>query len=159
MGVTIPKPKTAWEERFRTPTIDALRAEYAKPLAALFDGARALLDDLPGLTSELSWQGVAWRWSLVYRGHGDTARPWVCLVPKPARPVVVIPFAHAQLAKIPAKKFSKYIRDGLVSGPEVAGVRWGQWELAAKSNLEDVTILVQVKHELSKLGGRELATA
>lgn len=152
MAVSIPKPKTPWEERFRTPTLEALRGQYARPLAAVFDQAKSKLDEFAGLKSEIAWQGIAWRWSFLYRAEAEPSRPWMCLVPRPAKPVLVMPLAHELLRQIPAKKLSKFVRDGLLAAPEVVGIRWPQWELSTKTQADEVLMLAQIKHELT-LGG------
>jgi hypothetical protein len=157
MPVSIPKPKTPWEERFRTPTLDALRGQYPRPLMSVFDAAKSRLDDLAGLKSEIAWQGIAWRWSLAYRTDAEPTRPWICLVPRPAKPVLVMPLAHDLLGQIPAKKLSKFVRDGLIAAPEVVGIRWPQWELSAKTQVEDVMMLAQIKHDLTLAGALAIA--
>lgn len=149
MSSSVTKAKPAWEDRYASPTIEQLRADFGKQIGALVDHARERLRAMPGLAESLSWQGVSWRWSLTYRHESDAARPWAILILQPTRPRLAVPLRSEMLASLPAKKLSKGVRDGIIHSPVVAGVRWPQWEFNSKTQLDEILGIVELKCSLT----------
>src|SRR5437660_106426 len=58
--------RTAWSDKFRQPKIEELRSGLSKPLQQVLDDARQRLAEFEPETEWLVWQGVPWRWTLVY---------------------------------------------------------------------------------------------
>lgn len=142
------KPRSAWNDRFRTPALDELLEPFNRQQCGLIDAAREQLIAIPEITEELSWQGIPWRWTLVYRWKGEPERAWAYLVLDPARLRLALPMTTELIAKLPAKKLSRPTRDGIVQASEVAGVHWAQWELVNKPQLEELVGLAHIKHQL-----------
>lgn len=148
-----------WTDKFNRPTVDELRASFAKPMQRVLEDAReALAPD--GVAETLSWQGVPWRWSLVYRyGSGpDADRPLAYLIPDPERLQVCVPLTKEQIDALPMKRLRKSIRDGVTHARSVAGVWWATWDVPGRGALDEVVDLVERKHKLI-VGEGELARA
>lgn len=138
--------RPCWSDRFRTPTADDLLREYTKPVAAAVAVAREHLCTLAGIKEEIRWLGIPWRWTFVYRTeHESVGRATAYLIPEPAKPTIAVPMSAESLENLPARKFSRAVRDVLLHAPEVAGVRWPLWELQSKSQLEEIVRLVELK--------------
>lgn len=142
------KARSAWNDRFRTPTLDELLEPFNRQLCGLIETARERLVELPKVTERLSWQGIPWRWTLVYRWEGQPERAWAYVVLDPARLRLALPMTTELIAKLPAKKLSKPTRDGIVQASEVAGVHWAQWELVNKPQLDELMGIAETKHQL-----------
>ncbi len=146
------KPPSAWNDRFRTPTLEDLLEPFNRQLCGLIEAAREQLVELPDIRESLSWQGIPWRWTLVYRWLGEPERAWAYLVLDPARLRLALPMTTELIAKLPAKKLARTTRDGIVQATEVAGVHWAQWELVNKPQLEELVSIARIKHELLVAG-------
>ncbi len=141
------KPRDAWSDRFRAPTTDELKAALGKQPAHLLEATRNRLLDFPNVREELSWQGIPWRWSFVYRWEAEPDRAWAYVIPEPGKPRLALPLNAELITRLPARKLSKPVRDGIVQATEVAQVRWAQWELTSKTLLDELLIIAGLKHE------------
>ena len=147
---TVSKNRVAWEDRFRVPTPEELLHGPTKQADALIAECRERLLALEGVTEELSWHGVPWRWTFAYRlEDADPTRAFAYLVPQPGRARIAIPLTQPQLAALPLRKLSKFIRDGLLHATEVGGVRWAQWEPTARTQCEEILKIVEIKLQTS----------
>jgi hypothetical protein len=142
------KSRLAWEDRFRTPSLSDLRGHYNKQQSALLDAARDRLLEFPGISEELTWQGLPWRWTLTYRCAAEPARVWAYLVPDPERPVLSMPLTSSTISALPMHRLKKHVKDGVTQSRLVNGVFWATWELTSKPQLAEVLELVDKKHAL-----------
>jgi len=135
----------AWQDRFRTPTLDDLRQPYQGLNAKFFDEARDRLCAMEFLNEQIVWQGIPWRWTFTYEGAYDPERPWAYIIPHPEKPLVATPLIEAVVTWLPWQRLKRFIRDGLDGARQVNGVRWAVWELSHRTNLEDVFDLLRRK--------------
>jgi hypothetical protein len=138
---SIPSRK-AWEDRYRTPTVQGLLLALDKPQLDLVQWVRAALCGMDGVEEALSWQGIPWRWTLSYAAASGE-RPWAYLVPQPTRPLLALPLDPEVVAEVAERKYSKLIKDGVLLAPVVGGVRWTHWELTSKMQAEEVLALAR----------------
>ncbi len=137
-----------WHDQYNEPTFDELRGHYQNPqVLALFDAARARFLAFDGITEHISWQGMPWRWTLLYIKEGDPTTALAYLVPNPERPIVAVPLIADMLRSMPAHRFKKHLKEVLGLANLVDGTYWPAFELAAKSQTEDVLDLVRRKHD------------
>ncbi|MBY0312628.1 MAG: hypothetical protein K2W85_11210 [Phycisphaerales bacterium] len=141
--------KCAWNDKFRMPEVAQLRGGLNKPLQSVFDDAREELKRLEGVSESVSWQGVPWRWTLVYTmAEVPTERALAYLVPDPQRVQMCVPLNQEQIEKLPMKRLKKSIRDGVVHARSVAGVWWPTWDVPTRGALDEVLELVVRKHKM-----------
>ena len=144
--------KCGWNNKFHAPSVAQLREGYAKPVMPVFDAAREMLLELKGVSESISWHGVPWRWTLVYRCEGDDASPvtraFAYVISDPHRLQVCVPLGREQIAALPMRRFKKGIRDAIVHARSVAGISWPSWDVPTRVALEDVADLVRRKHRL-----------
>lgn len=156
--------KPAWTNKFQTPTVQMLRDGYPKAVHGVIDAARAALNDLEGIDETVAWNGVPWRWTLVYHVHqpaatprgrrvaaatgGPPPRPMAYLIPDPTRLQLCVPLTREQIAGLPIRRFKKSVRDGIVFARAVAGVSWPTWDLPSRAAVEDVSDLLRRKHRM-----------
>lgn len=143
--------RSAWSDKFQMPSLQDLRLGLAKPLQSVFDDAREAITELDGISEQLAWQGVPWRWTLVYNltEQSGEGRSLAYLVPDPQRLQICVPLTQEQIEKLPIKRMKKSIRDGVVFARSVAGVWWPTWEIASKAALDEVLELVTKKHKFA----------
>lgn len=139
--------RSAWNERFRKPSAELLISEITKSLHAAAEIARGHLLGMEGATEEVSWQGVPWRWSLLFRHESIAGRAWAYLVPQPHQPFLVIPLTAEAIAAMPMRKLLKPVRDAITHAKEVDGIRWAQWEIQSKSQVETLAKLAKIQME------------
>lgn len=147
MGITAKKTRSAWEDRFRTPTFDDLRSHYNKQLGTLIELSRERLLGFPGVSESVTWEGLPWRWTLTFRRADDNARPWAYLVPDPVAPKISMPLTAEMVQSFPLHRLKKHIRDGVLGARVVGGVHWATFDVSSKSMLDDVLDLAKRKHQ------------
>lgn len=146
MPRTAIKVRRPWEDRFKTPTLNDLRGHYNKQLCALLDMARENLLEFPGVVEEISWQGLPWRWTLMYRCSADPSRVWAYLVPDPEKPKISMPLTAEMLATLPMHRLKRHVKDGVSQARLVNGVHWATWEVTSKPQLQEILELAKQKH-------------
>lgn len=137
------KARSAWEDRFRQPTVADLLGGMPKEVASLVRAVRGELHEGRELTEELRWLGVSWCWTMVFRAEEANPKGWVYLIPRPDRPCVAVPVSVHVLESVPLRNFGKVVRDGLQFSRVVDGVRWPEWELTSKSMAEEIVKLAE----------------
>lgn len=146
--------RLAWENRFHRPTFDELCKGLTRQASELIGAARDRLRRLPGVTEELSWEGLPWRWTFLYRMPGDNGRAWAYLVPDPAKPLIALPLTQEMLSSLALHRVKKHVKDGVAQARLVNGVHWATWEITGKTQLAEVMQLVEQKQRLTgKQGG------
>jgi hypothetical protein len=143
--------RKAWEDKYRTPSVSELVVGLDAQHAQLFRAAREALGQMA--PERLSWLGIPWRWSLVY-GVPRSPRPLAYLVPQPSRPLVIVPLGSEIEADVLDRKLSKPARDAIMHAPVVGEVRWTQWDLSSKAQLEEVLGLARSVHSAEGLAAR-----
>ncbi|HVZ93420.1 MAG TPA: hypothetical protein VG797_02815 [Phycisphaerales bacterium] len=147
MGYSNRKQRTAWEDRFKTPTFEDLRSHYNKQLSSLIEMTRERLMSFPGVTEEVSWEGLPWRWTLTYRCPDDPTRAWAYLVPDPVAPKVSMPLTADMIGAFPMHRMKKHIRDGVTGARVVGPIHWATFAVSSKAVLDDVLDLAKRKHQ------------
>lgn len=129
--------RSPWSDRFRTPTAEALLAQYEGHGRDLADAALADLAKIVGSPPTIEWQGLSWKWALVYRVPGEHD-PVIYLVPTPDWPTLALPVPQPIAEDIITRRGSKYLRDVLVHACQVGQTRWAQWSIQGRAQLADV---------------------
>jgi hypothetical protein len=138
--------RPAWEDRFRQPSVDELRTQYTNAqVARLVDAARDRLLATQDVTEAVVWQGLPWRWTIVYRVGGDPTRALAYLVPDPAGPKVAVPLTAEMISAMPLRRMKKHIRDGLATGRRVGATVWATFDITSKVQLDEVLDLAKRK--------------
>lgn len=137
--------RTPWEDRFTRPTVRSLLGAMDKEPHSLVQHARETLASLPSLREDIAWKGVPWRWCFVFFHGQDEARAFAYVVPRPAKPILAVPIDSDIVSELPLKKLPKHIREVLTQAPLVGGVRWCQWDLASKPQIDDILNLARLK--------------
>ena len=136
------KMKPAWSNRFAMPTIGELRQALAPESGVVFDHARTILGEIPGVVESLKWMGVPWSWSLVYCGAGES-QGWAFLIPEPGRLQVAISLPAERLGEIPVKRLPRFVRDGLMQTQVVGRGCWPTWAVSTTAQVDEIVRLVQ----------------
>jgi hypothetical protein len=146
--------KVPWTDKFKTPCLDDLRGSMPnKQVLQLMDDARRMFLDRPGVVETIAWQGVPWRWTLVFGTPQDGARALGYVVPDPGRLQVCLPLTAEMVTSLPFRRLKKAIRDGIIFARSAAGVHWPCWEITSAGTLSDIQELVERK--LKFLNARE----
>ncbi len=146
-GAVQSSTRSAWEDRFVEPKPDQLIEHYEAGSAQFFEACRERLSDFEGVEESVSWQGLPWRWTLVYTLEGDPTRAFAYLVADPAAPTVSIPLNDEIVDSMPVKRLKKHIRDGIFMAKRVESTLWATWEIAAKTQLDEVMDIAKRKHK------------
>ncbi len=153
------KTRLPWENRFRKPTVADLRDSCNKQVARLIEFARERLLAIPDAQETVEWQGVSWRWSLVYRTPGDAERPWAYLVPDPTMPRIAAPITSEMIGSLPINRLKKHVTEGLVAARRVGQTHWAVWDVNSKQAVEDVLDLLERKRRFVERPAEALSRA
>ena len=149
MGYSPKNIRLPWQDRFRKPSLDDLRDHYNKQLGLVMDAARERLRDLPGVTEELSWLGLPWRWTLSYRCNADPSRVWAYLVPDPGTLKVAMPLSSEVVSAVTRNsRIKKHVKDGVLQSRQINGVHWATWDVSTKEQLGDILELAKQKYTM-----------
>ncbi len=141
------KLRSPWEDRFRNPTVDELRAGMTRQHSQLFDTARDCLRAFESVQETLVWRGIPWRWSLAYPIEGDANRILAYLIPQPGKPQLAVPLTVEMIAALPQRRLPRMIRDAITFSARVAGIHWPCWELQSRPQIDELIGLAKRKHE------------
>jgi hypothetical protein len=141
------KPRAAWEDRFARPTVADLLQGLPKQPGSLVEHVREEVLALGGVRESVVWSGT-WRWTLAYTVEGEPERPWMYIVPQPARPILAIPLTPDAIAVLPLRKLSRSVRDAIALAARVGDTAWPQWDLAGRSQTDQVLAVAKKKYEL-----------
>jgi len=137
--------REAWENEFREPELDELRAMYEDAPLHLFDSLHRGALDLDGVTGEIVWEGVPWRWCLRFTHEAEDG-VFAYLCPDPEGPELCVPLSSACVDSIPLRRLKRYARDGIVKAKKVGSERWPSWRASAKTELEELLDILKRKH-------------
>lgn len=146
--------RNAWTEKFSRPSVEQVFAASTKANQSVLEAAREELLELGGLEERMEWQGLPWRWTLVFEMDSgpERAPAFAYIVPDPAKPQLCLPLTSEQIEAIPVRKLKKTIRDGIVFARSVSGVWWATYDIPTKTALADVMELAVRKRKLLQAG-------
>ncbi len=145
------KPRPVWADRFTRPASEILASGFAKLAQGAFDLARVRFMGVEGIREEVQWRGV-WNWTFGYF-QADEAEPALAfLIPDPERPRICLPFPDALIGDLPARKLARTVRDVLAHSPVVDGLRWPMWDLASKTETEEILALLPYRGVPARAG-------
>lgn len=134
-----------WNDRFSKPEVDQLSAHYDGSACALFDSARKNVSQSESVEERLAWQGLPWRWTLVFEHPSDPTRAFAYLVPDPATPKISVPLTPEMIQRLPLKRMKKTIRDGIETGNRINSVIWACWDIGSENQLDEILDIVNCK--------------
>ncbi len=140
--------RSAWNDRFRKPSAEVLVSEVAKSVHPAVELLREHLLSIGGVGEQVSWQGVPWRWSVLFKHEAISGRAWVYLVPQPQQPLLIVPLTNEGVSALPLRRLLKPMRDAITHAKQVDGVRWVQWEIQSKAQVETLVKLARIQLDL-----------
>lgn len=145
--------KAPWTDKFQQPTVAQLREAMPREVAAMFDVVRERLMGVGDLEERVAWQGVPWRWTLIYAPHRHGARgalsasvrAWAYLIPDPNNLQLCVTLTTEQIQAMEVRRLKKWVRDGIAFARAVGGVCWPTYTLGAGVHVEDLLELLDRK--------------
>ncbi len=134
-----------WHDEFNKPSAEDLFAPYDKTNGGFFTALREHLLSFEGVTEEIEWHGLPWRWCFVYSHPGDTERPMAYLVPNPRFPVLSIPMPYEMVCSLPMRRLRKYIREEINPKRCIGTTYWSSWEVSNNPQLDDTKDIAKRK--------------
>ncbi len=134
-----------WRNKFQRPDPDSLLASYEELERTLGQNLRTALRKVDGIEEELSWQGVPWRWTFVYRLEGDPTEAFAYLVPTDERPLLSLPLTVEMVESLAGDKIKRTLKSEIMHSRFVGGVYWPAWEVGAKSQVAELRFLMERK--------------
>lgn len=140
-----------WEDRWNEPEVQSLLSQLRDPQVKPFKELLKRLDETEGIERELSWQGISWKWSFVYRIQGGQTpksglEEFAYLVPRPGSVAICIPLTSDMIAALPFRRLNRYIRDGIRVAKCAVDIHWATWTPMAMTEVEHLHDLIKRKH-------------
>lgn len=143
--------RAPWTNKFERPSIEELRGSMPRESAVVFDALRERMLACGDLTETLTWQGVPWRWTLVYGARGEIdGRAWAYVIPDPAGVQICVTLTSEQIRAMDVRRLKKWVRDGIAFARSVGGVCWPTYPVGSRTQVEEVMELVERK---ARVGG------
>lgn len=134
-----------WTDRFVQPSLEDLLGELGKPERTLVDRLFAKTEPLGVDRRTVKWQGIPWRWTIQMSRRNEP--PMMFLIPQPDRPQLAVPLNATDLDRIPMRKLSKAVREGILGARAVASTLWPEWDLTSNTQLDELMTLIRVRAE------------
>ena len=134
-----------WTDRFSKPNLKQLRSHYDAAATNLFDEARRSVAEQDDVEERLAWQGLPWRWTLVFEHPNDPTRAFAYLVPDPESVKISVPLTTDMIQRLPMRRMKKTIRDGIEMGNRIDSVVWACWDVATENQLQEIMDIVSLK--------------
>lgn len=139
--------RAVWNDRFRKPSAEILASDVTKSALPAVELFRDLVLAIPGVTEQVSWQGVPWRWTVLFKHEAIAGRAWVYFVPQPQQPLAIIPLTSEGIAALPMRRLLKPVRDAITHAKQVEGIWWAQWEIQSKTQVETLVKIARIQLE------------
>lgn len=151
MAKTTLQLQLPWEDRWNQPEPDILLEPLTDPQAKPFGEIMKRLSELDGIEMEMSWQGISWKWSYVYRCPGAADKhsgleQFAYMVPRPGSVIVCIPLTSEFIQALPFRRLNRYIRDGIRVAKCAVDIHWATWTPMAMTEVEHLYDLIKRKH-------------
>ena len=144
---TTPPTRSAWQERWKQPTLEQL-LELLKPHQRRnFEVLMAFMNESPHLKRDITWYGTMWKWTIHYQyadGRGQEAQ-FLYLVPNVEQPLVVLPMTAAFIESVPLRRLSKFVREGIRSAKCAVDLHWATWTPGPESEANQLVDLLRRK--------------
>ena len=147
----------AWQDRFAKPSFDALLHEQKVQPRRILQLLCEYLDALPNVKRQVIWYGDAWKWTFEYTLHDARGRKLDTLcyvVPRTDAPILSVPLAESIIEKLPMRRLSKIVREGIKGAKCAISVHWATWTPTTQSDVTHLQDLLRRKHKLT-LGAAE----
>jgi hypothetical protein len=119
--------QSTWVDVFADADLETLVGELEPEDAAAFRAVAEALSERAGWSGALSWQGLPWRWAVVYTAKGVKGPGLVYHVPDPRGSRVCIPVPAAGKGAPDIGAMTKPVRKVLENAAIVAGLIWPEW--------------------------------
>lgn len=132
-----------WTDRFVQPSETDLLGELGKAERGLVERLFSKTEPLGVDRRTVKWQGIPWRWTIQMARRNQA--PMMFLIPQPDRPQLAVPLNATDLERIPMRKLSKAVREGILGARAVASTLWPEWDLTSNTQLDELMTLIRVR--------------
>jgi hypothetical protein len=135
-----------WTDYFNQPTVDQLKGRLKEEAVKLFDGIRARLTAIEGVSERFKWFGDGWHWTIGYF-TGNSEEPLAVIIPNPADLQLSMPLDRKFIKGLPEDQVAKTLRDGLELAADPFDTRWAVWSIENEPLIEDLVRFVEMKRQ------------
>ncbi len=130
--------RRSWTDKFTIPPIEALLEEFPEEIRPRIDELREQVRSVKGAREQLSWMGIPWRWTLVYKMRGQGGHALAYLILDPAAPRLSIPLTADQVCALELSTLTKAQEDALLDGTKVGTQLWASFAVDEETTADDV---------------------
>jgi hypothetical protein len=132
-----------WSNRFTEPSEADLLAGLTREFRRLIERVYSKCDAIDAGERRVLWYGVPWRWTIeiALRDGG----PLAFVIAEPGRPQLTVPLDATDLDRLPMRRLSKGVREGILGARAVGNMLWPEWELTSNTQVDELMILVRVR--------------
>jgi len=137
-----------WMDKFNVPAIEGLMGAVSPDHAFATRKMRDSIRARRGVREKLSWMGIPWRWTLVYRARGSRAGvvlPLAFLILDPGAPRLCVPLTSAQVCELEVARLSRAQQDAILGGTKVGPQLWAMFQIGRDLDPGDVGEFLDLK--------------
>lgn len=151
MTRSLSSSRLAWQDRWSQPTLEQLLKPMKVQKRRLMELMLEQITPYPGTQQTVIWYGPSWKWTIhfIYQEpHADMPQTLCYLVPNAETPMICIPLTDAAIARLPMKRLSKFIREGIRSAKCAVNTHWATW---TPQNQSEVGLIMELVRRLHKI--------
>jgi len=133
--------RAAWNDRFRAPSVNELRAALKRDAAGLFERACRGLRELQDAAEAVVWNGECWKWTVAFEGAGDD-RAMVVIIPNPSDLQVAARLSPDRVRTARRMAVRRAVREGLDLAADPFDSEWCVWSVSARGVLDEIVTLL-----------------
>ncbi len=134
-----------WKDRFSRPTEADLLGGLTRECRRLIERVHSKCEAIEAGQRRVLWHGIPWRWTIeISLNNGE---PLAFVISEPGRPQLAVPLDATDLDRLPMRRLSKGVREGILGARAVGNTLWPEWELTSNTQVDELMILVRVRAE------------
>lgn len=138
----IPPPRSAWRDRFRTPTVNRLVGLLKPEEQPMAVTAIEKLERTCVCKPGVAWLGECWRWVIEFRPRVGR-EPIAVIIPNPQDLQLAAPLPREFILSLSTRRMKRSVRDGLELAFDPFDTNWAVWPILGVNMLDDILDLIK----------------
>jgi hypothetical protein len=156
----VPQGPFVWLDRWTEPTVEQLMEGLKVHQQRNFGRIMEFLNEHADLQWTLLWYGSSWKWTIHYTfkdgsrakdAGGDGEKRTMCyLILNYESPVISIPLSDELIARLPLRRLSKFLREGIKNAKCAVDYHWAAWTPGLENETGMIVDLLNRKYKFMK---------
>ncbi len=148
--------RSAWEEQWETPTLPKLLEVYDDEQKQIIVHQMNEIEALGQMRQEFKWYGNSWKWTIEYLfdDHKGKEQTLAYVVPALDSMMIWVPLLDDEIAELPLKRLTKFVREAIRIANFAFEVHWAKWSPNSVGEVNLLMELIKRKRKRLVTGGK-----